>query len=146
MQKMDELDEESCFGLDRFCIIYVDRGVALGQVKYTRVNECIHRLHKICAAIVKSLNFEVELTLICHAANFCASAPEFSRFLKEEYRIEYTEGFLWQRATTGRFATAWAACFCCSADVGKSRTTVLEVLVRYLPVRALFWRFRVGLR
>jgi hypothetical protein len=138
LRELGEVDEESSFELDRFCMVYVDRGAAMGKMKYTRVNECIHRLHRICTAIASSLKFEVEMKLICHAANYCASAPEFKKYLKDEYNVQVT-GFLWQRATTGRFATSWGACFSMSALVGKSGKTVLEVLIQYLSTYRSAW-------
>eukprot|EP00756_Hemistasia_phaeocysticola_P001579 Hpha_TRINITY_DN11114_c0_g2::TRINITY_DN11114_c0_g2_i1::g.28117::m.28117 len=113
-QKLCEvIDDGLPLTLDQFASSFRDRGASLGKfdAKVVRLMEPVHRVHLTTKNVIRGCDATYVIQCACNAANMVATSAEFQAFLvKRCPSVTNISGLLWQRATTGRFGTAPAAC------------------------------------
>jgi hypothetical protein len=122
------LPEDDIFGPERVAVMYTDR--AVGKLPWARAYEPVHRVHRILLKWAAAYSFDEELTFCCHAANDASTSAAFAVWMKKKTGLQGLVGILWTRATSGRFGTAYAACWVLSVKIKNRR--LLDWYLEYL--------------
>ncbi len=71
--------------------------------------------------VVEGYDAAALMRTVCKAANFMSTPSAFHAFLERRCAaVDGVQGLLWQRASSGRFGSAIAACFVLGSRVGGS--------------------------
>jgi hypothetical protein len=111
------------FDENSFAAMFTDRGASLGKydTMLTRLFEPVHRVHRVLIDVVEGYDAAALMRTVCKAANFMSTPSAFHAFLERRCAaVDGVQGLLWQRASSGRFGSAIAACFVLGSRVGGS--------------------------
>jgi hypothetical protein len=141
------MNDEAGFDESCFAGMLTDRGASLGKFDrlIARLFEPVHRLHLVVNNVIHGCQSPVVVRLVCGAANFAASSPEFQAYMTSTCaEVRCITGLLWQRASNARFASAVAACFVLSTRI--EGRPLFKHIADYFSVHAIVLETSKGKR